>query len=204
MTNRPGTLVKPWPLYDLLERDVIPEFYKRDEKGIPAAWVARMRESMAKLTPQFSSNRSVREYTEQHYLPAASTYRKRASDKGVVGKQVTNWRHIIEQKWATLHFGEMKIKADEKQYIFEVQVYLHELDPDMVLVELFADGINNLKPERYELKLISPIAGSAGFYVYRATVPATRPATDYTARIIPHFDGVAVPLEAAQILWHGS
>ena len=46
-------------LYDLLERDVIPEFYKRDEKGIPTAWVARMRESMARLTPQFSSNRAV-------------------------------------------------------------------------------------------------------------------------------------------------
>ena len=58
-------------LYDLLERNVIPEFYTRDEKGIPTAWVARMRESMAQLTPQFSSNRAVREYTEQHYIPAA-------------------------------------------------------------------------------------------------------------------------------------
>jgi len=34
-------------LYDLLEREVIPEFYTRDKKGIPTAWVARMRESMA-------------------------------------------------------------------------------------------------------------------------------------------------------------
>ena len=51
-------------LYDLLEREVIPEFYTRDKKGIPTAWVARMRESMARLTPRFSANRSVREYTE--------------------------------------------------------------------------------------------------------------------------------------------
>ena len=80
-------------LYDLLERDVIPEFYTRDEKGIPTAWVARMRESMARLTPQFSSNRAVREYTEQHYLPAAMTYRKRAANKGAVGGQVVKWRH---------------------------------------------------------------------------------------------------------------
>ena len=62
-------------LYDLLEREVIPEFYTRDEQGIPTAWVARMRESMARLTPHFSTNRAVREYTEQHYLPAASAYR---------------------------------------------------------------------------------------------------------------------------------
>jgi glycogen phosphorylase len=40
-----------------------------------------------------------------------------------------------------------------------------------------------------------------GGYVYGAPVPATRPASDYTARVIPHCAGVAVPLEAAQILW---
>ncbi len=50
-------------LYDLLEHEVIPEFYTRDEQGIPTAWVARMRESMARLTPRFSSSRAVREYT---------------------------------------------------------------------------------------------------------------------------------------------
>ena len=59
-------------LYDLLDRAVIPEFYTRDESGIPTSWVARMRESMAHLTPRFSANRAVREYTEQHYLPAAA------------------------------------------------------------------------------------------------------------------------------------
>ena len=84
-------------LYDLLERQVIPEFYTRDKKGIPTAWVARMRESMATLTPRFSANRSVREYTEQHYLPAAIIYRKRAAHKGAVGRQVVDWRHRLEQ-----------------------------------------------------------------------------------------------------------
>ena len=136
-------------LYDLLEREVIPEFYTRDEKGIPTAWVARMRESMARLTPQFSSNRAVREYTEQHYLPAAMTYRKRAANKGAVGGQMVDWRHSVEQKWAALHFGEVKIETDGKQHVFEVQVYLHELDSHMVLVELYADGVNGGAPERH-------------------------------------------------------
>jgi len=45
------------------------EFYTRGENGIPAAWVARMRESMARLTPVFAASRAVREYLEQHYLP---------------------------------------------------------------------------------------------------------------------------------------
>ena len=100
-------------LYELLEREVIPEFYARDEQGIPTAWVARMRESMARLTPRFSANRTVREYTEQHYLPAAAAYHLRIANKGVIGRQIVDWEHSLEQKWATLHFGELKV-ADSR------------------------------------------------------------------------------------------
>jgi starch phosphorylase len=41
----------------------------------------------------------------------------------------------------------------------------------------------------------------ANGYIYRTEVASTRPATDYTARVIPHRDGVAVPLEADTIHW---
>jgi starch phosphorylase len=48
---------------------------------------------------------------------------------------------------------------------------------------------------------LRPLPGKVGGHVYRATVSSVRPATDYTARIVPHFDGLAVPLEAGWILW---
>ena len=98
-------------LYDLLEYEVIPEFYTRDADGIPVAWVKRMRESMARLTPQFSSNRAVREYTEQFYLPAASAYHARAASQGKIGTQIVDWQKAWKQKWSALHFGEVKIEA---------------------------------------------------------------------------------------------
>src|ERR1700721_1284495 len=91
-------------LYDRLEREVVPDFYNRDEKGIPKAWVARMRESMARLTPRFSADRAVRDYTEQHYLPAATTFHSRVAEKGAVGKQLLDWRHALDQKGAALRF----------------------------------------------------------------------------------------------------
>ena len=69
-------------LYERLEREVIPEFYKRNDQGIPTAWVGRMRESMARLTPRFSADRTVREYTEKHYLPAAAASQSRMANKG--------------------------------------------------------------------------------------------------------------------------
>ncbi|MGC2413661.1 MAG: alpha-glucan family phosphorylase [Stellaceae bacterium] len=188
-------------LYDLLEREVIPEFYTRDERGIPGAWVARMRESMARLTPRFSSNRAVREYTEQHYLPAASAYCERAADKGKIGVRIVNGRRALDQKWRTLSFGEVKVETVGAQYVFEVQVHLDDLDPKAVRVELYADGIMGGTPVRQEMKRVRQLAGASGGYVYTASVSAARPSADYTARIIPHCESVAIPLEDARILW---
>ncbi len=188
-------------LYDLLEGKVIPEFYSRNPQGIPTAWVARMRESMARLTAQFSANRTVREYTEGHYLPAAAAYLKRAADKGALGAQVVEWRRSLDPKWAAMHFGAWNVVSEGGRHVFEVEVYSGGLDPDSVRVELYADGINGGEPERQEMKLLRPLAGETGGSVYGAAVPAARPAPDYTARVVPQHEGVAVPLEAARILW---
>ena len=60
--------------YTLLERELVPEFYERSANGLPSRWLERIRESMARLTPEFSASRTIQEYTEKHYLPAASAY----------------------------------------------------------------------------------------------------------------------------------
>jgi glycogen phosphorylase len=188
-------------LYDLLENEVIPEFYARDKNGIPTAWVARMRESMARLTPRFSADRTVREYTEQHYLPAAAAYRERAADNSTVGRRVVNWQHTLGQKWAALHFGDVKVETRGEQHVFEVQICLNDLDPRAVRVELCADGVRGGAPVRHEMKRVRQLAGSLGDYIYSAAVAAARPPSDYTARVIPYCNGVAIPLEDARILW---
>ncbi len=188
-------------LYDLLERQVIPEFYTRDESGIPTKWVKRMRESMARLTPSFSADRTVREYTEQHYLPAAAAYSERAADQGEVGRQVVRWQQALGQKWAELHFGEVRVATDGEQHVFEVEVYLNDLDSNTVRVELYADAVNGGAAARQEMKRTRQPAGASGGYVYTAAVSAARPPVDYTARVTPHCLGVAIPLEETRILW---
>jgi len=188
-------------LYDLLEQKVVPEFYDRNKQGIPVAWVKRIRESMALLTPRFSANRAVREYTEQYYLPAAGAYHLRIANKGIIGRQMVDWRHRLDQKWGQLHFGEVKIQTDGGQHMFEVQVYLNDLDPREVLVEIYADGVNGGSAIHQEMKRVSQLAGTSGGYVYSTTVSAARSSGDYTARLMPHTDGVSIPLEEGRILW---
>jgi starch phosphorylase len=188
-------------LYDLLEREVIPEFYARNESGIPTAWVKRMRESMARLTPRFSANRAVREYVEQRYLPAAASYRLRIANKGAVGRQMVDWQQAVDRKWDSLRFGELRVETNADHHAFEVEIFLNDFDPKAARVELYADGVNGGDPAREEMKPVQPLADASGRCVYHAKASTTRPARDYTARVMPQHPGVAVPLEDARILW---
>jgi len=188
-------------LYDLLEREVVPEFYTRDENGIPTAWVKRIRESMAQLTSRYSASRAVREYSEKHYLPAAAAYRKRTAAKGVVGRQVIDWQHALDRTWGSLRFGELRVKTEADHHVFEVEVYLHDLDPNSARVELFADGIDGGEPKRIEMNHTGSPSDASRPFVYRATATAKRAAADYTARVIPQHSEAAVPLESSRILW---
>lgn len=188
-------------LYGLLENEVIPEFYARDERGIPVAWVSRMRESMARLTPRFSTNRTVREYTEQHYLPAATAYRERAANGGAIAAQLVAWQHELAQKWPALRFGDASLHSDADKHVFELQIFLDDLDPQAVRIELFANGTQGNAPQCVPMQAVRQLVGARNAFAYRAEVPAVRPAGDYCARIIPAHDGVSVPLEDDHILW---
>ncbi len=188
-------------LYELLEREVIPEFYTRDGNGIPVAWVARMRESMARLTPVFSANRSVREYIGQRYIPAALAYRERRKDKGAAGEKIVAWQRALSERWLALRFGSVKVETTGGRHTFEVQVYLDEIDPDAVCVELYANADSGKDRVSKAMERVGKLPGTAFGYIYRTSVSATRPSDDYTPRLVPFYPGVKVPLEASQILW---
>ncbi len=186
-------------LYTMIEQQVVPEFYQRDGDGIPPQWAARMRESMAQLTAAYSANRTVREYTENHYLPAAARYSARAAENGKLGMDVLDWQRTLSAGWAHLAFGPLKVESHGGRHSFEVVVYLGGMEPDGLLVEMFADGHNGEQPQRTTMNRVTK--SSDGGFVYAATVESGRDANDFTPRVIPHHQGVSVPLEASQLLW---
>jgi glycogen phosphorylase len=188
-------------LYDTLERQVIPEFYTRGEGGIPGAWVQRIRASMSQLTPRFSTNRTVREYTEQHYLPAARAYRKRAAHQGALGRQLIEWQRALEQNWGSLRFGALRVELEPDEHLFEIEVFLGDLDANAVQVELYAAGAGDGASIRIPMQFERTLPGISGLRLYRAAAPVARRVNDFTVRVIPHRKGVAVPLEFARVLW---
>jgi starch phosphorylase len=188
-------------LYKILEQEVVPEFYNRNEKGIPTAWIARMRESMAQLTPHFSADRTVREYTEKHYLPLATAFLERTANKGEKAKQIMEQLQSLEQKWNSLHFGEVRFETIGNNHQFQVQLFFNDIDPATLQVELYADGINGGAPVVQKMDRGMKIENTDNGYHYSALVNSSRPAFDFTARVIPCFTKISVPLEISKILW---
>jgi len=189
-------------LYALLEREIIPEFYARDEQGIPRGWVARMRESMARLTPMFSTNRVVRQYTEEHYLSAAAAFRRRAENRGSAGADLVAWRAEVAKHWSALRFGPTSVEQQGERYLFHVQVFLEDIDPDAVRVELYAEAQKGEGPIMQVMNRGERLAGTTSAFTYSTFVPTGRPVADYTPRLVPQHTGAFVPLEAPYILWH--
>ncbi len=105
-------------LYEIVEQHVVPAFYTRDHSGIPTQWVSTMRESMVRLTPQFSANRAVREYTDNYYVTAAMAYRERACDHGASAQSLLAWKTALLQHWADVRFGDFRSRRPTERITF--------------------------------------------------------------------------------------
>jgi starch phosphorylase len=193
-------------LYEVLENEIIPEFYERDEQGIPRGWVAKIRESMAALTPEFSANRTVRQYTEEHYIPAATAYARRACAGSELTTAFLTWQEQIARHWDDVHFGALTVTEQNGELIFEAELDLGGLDPGSVRVELYA-GLQDGKPAFRQEMHPTAVPGSctapglgSGTYLYAAQTPATRAAGDFTPRVLPYHE-LALPTEIRRIIW---
>jgi glycogen phosphorylase len=189
-------------LYDLLEYEIIPEFYDRDEEGIPRRWMARVRESMARLTPEFSTNRMMRDYLVRYYLPGAVAYRARVA--GENARELLAWRDALDAHWGDLAFVDFAVEPGDggaagsggaDMHRFEVKVRAGRVPAGGFQVEVYADP--------GETHILKREGGDRqGVFTYSGSVPATRPAADYTPRVVPWHQGAQIPLECGHILWY--
>src|SRR5208283_1557229 len=124
-------------LYNLLEHAIGPEFYDRDHLGVPRAWMHRVRASMTQLTEQFSSDRMVREYVEQAYLPAARAFLRRSADSARLARELETWSTLQDDQWQGVRLGRMFVREAEQQWQFEIEAYLGDVCADSVQVQLY-------------------------------------------------------------------
>jgi len=89
-------------LYDLLENEIVPLFYKRGRDDLPRGWLRMMKKSLTELCPVFNSNRMVREYTERYYLPALAHQAQLKENDLDGARRLADWKGVITSNWGTV------------------------------------------------------------------------------------------------------
>jgi starch phosphorylase len=188
-------------LYARLEEDVVPAFYDRDAAGFPRQWIARMRASMATLTPQFSSARMVQEYVERAYVPGAASFGQRVSLDNGITRELAAWARHLGQHWAGIGFGALTTDLDAGTLTVSVPVDLGEIRPSAVRVELYAEARADHAMVVQPMSPVAPVAVAPNAFVYRVSIATARPPADFTVRVVPWHPDARVPLELALIAW---
>lgn len=189
-------------LYTVLEQEVVPLFYERDPKGLPKKWLDKVRTSMIRLTPQYSTNRMLREYTLQYYLPQSENYLKRTHDGAQLAKELRAWHQEIENHWHAVYLGNHFIAPNTNGFTVDAQVFLDDLSPEKARVEMYADPLEQgASPEVYPLRQCEQLSGTVHGYRYQTVITTNRPIEHFTLRIRPYHPEALLPLENPLIIW---
>jgi starch phosphorylase len=135
-------------LYELLEKQIVPLFYNRDEQGLPRQWVARMKNCVSKLAPIFNTNRMVQEYAEKLYLPALRRATSLAENKLARSIALAHQKDRLRGAWGRLRVEDVQadtrrpLGVREKLSIAAV-IYLADLRPAEVRVQAYTGPLDN-------------------------------------------------------------
>jgi glycogen phosphorylase len=92
-------------LYSILEDEIIPLYYNRDEEGVPHGWTERMKASIITCAPEYSMKRMVKDYTECYYVPAMNTALQYGDSNFAVAREMAGWKRYVRQNWPSVNIA---------------------------------------------------------------------------------------------------
>lgn len=201
--------VESQSLYNILEMEIIPMFYNRGADLMPRQWIARIKESMKTILPQFNTNRMVQDYVEKFYLEAHRKHKKIIENKFKPIKELTKWKSNIEKKWKNVHIvnvfaeGATEITVGSQLKVKAV-VNLGDINPESVNVELYFGNLNPAGEivDGAALPMFLAESKNDGSYVYEGKLLCLRSGQfGYTVRVVPNHPYMSRKFEPGLIAW---
>ena len=202
--------VEATDIYETLEREIVPLFYKRGTDGLPLGWIAKMKASMQKLSPLYSTSRMVQEYAESYYVPAARRAVRVASGDFAVAKTLVAWKKIMREQWGDVKIesvtasAALKIAAGQPAPVAATVRLGNTIKPGDVSVELYAGAVDADRATDGFTRLPMTLGKNmgAGVYEYTGALPSdTSGQQGYTVRVLPFHPDAVLPQELSLIAW---
>ncbi|MEM9384972.1 MAG: alpha-glucan family phosphorylase [Pseudomonadota bacterium] len=185
-------VVESQEMLDLLEHQIIPLYFKREEHGYSDDWVAVTKASMASILPRFNAQRMLEDYLRGFYGPAAAQRRRLDGEHFLWARRLAEWRSRIERAWptvsATMESAQPSAIGEGDTLPLEVTVALGELDASDLVVECVT-GVEDAEGElqvHASQQFDAAVGGGAGFMSYRLDYqPPLAGLQCYRIRIFP-------------------
>ena len=134
-------------LYDLLEQEVVPLFYDRDDEGLPRGWIAKMKDAIRINCPHFNTARMVGEYATRAYFPASDRYRIMMADRYAPAKELAHWKSHLFEHWYDIKIEQVDVSEPANVKVgqaigVKARLSLGVLTPQDVRVELYQGAVN--------------------------------------------------------------
>ncbi len=196
-------------IYDLLEQEIVPQFYTRSSDGLPRSWIRMMKRSISTISPVFNTNRMVQEYTEKCYTPCAQRFEHLAENNLKQAKDLARWRQAVRSGWQGVRIESVQAKSPETlqvggQVQVVARVQLGDLRPQDVDVQLFHGPVDNLgqipQPASVSMSHNGDHTGSS--WVFHGVIPCrTSGQHGFAVRVMPRHEDLANPFETGLLTW---
>jgi len=193
-------------LYYTMEKMILPEYYDRNENGIPEAWIQRMKESIKSVVPTYSTSRMVKEYINKLYIPADQYARTMFENKNRAAIELVHWKKQVENAWPKVWVTELAPVdefLDDITLNLSAEIQLDTLKPEDVKVEVYVikDGPNGHGPVLVQ-ELTVKGTKAKDRYSYSATVDLPKAGSyQYGIRVRPYHKHLMKPFETRLIRW---
>ncbi len=188
--------VESQSLYNLLENEVIPCFYERKNGGTPKRWLEMMKASMTMAMEKFCAHGMVQKYNNRYYIPAAKRLDELVSDDGAEAKMLTELHQRLSSHWKDIRIEHPVRESEGPFWVGEtfhvtVNIFLGQLTPDEVDVELYSGGIKSLDTLSSSKTLPMQMENEIepGYFKYGCNVHCDKAGRyGFTARVTPRAD----------------
>ncbi len=186
--------VESQTLYNILENDVLPEFYDRGHGNLPRTWIRKMKNAFRELGPVFNAHRMVEDYVEHAYLPSWRNYQNLVHDDFSAAKELADWRMKLMTRWGNLRIQDIRTETHDQVFVeepvlVEAKVYLDGLSTSDVRAEIYFGpvGQDSLFTRRSTAVMTPDKDLGEGWYLYRGEVmPSESGRFGFNVRLLPH------------------
>ncbi|MDY5459311.1 MAG: alpha-glucan family phosphorylase [Candidatus Cryptobacteroides sp.] len=160
-------------IYSTIENEIAPDYYDIDNTGRSSKWIGYIKNTVAMVASNFTTNRMLSDYCKQYYFPQSERYSRLVADGGKVAKEIAAWKKFVGEEWNNMRIvsytqpNASYTLSDKNKLESEVVIDLGRLKPEDIGVEMLltsADAKGQLHiQEVFNYELVSYENGVATF-----------------------------------------